>query len=593
MAKHKPEDPVPSEYLENLSKMTEIYNQMVQKALESSEESLSAAPYKNMPKIWSEILSKVMQDPEGLYDKQIQLYGDYMKIWQNAWNRYIGGQEQPLFCADPKDKRFRDTTWNEDLTFDVIKQSYLLTNQWLQNLIHGIPGLDKKTASKFDFYTRQFIDAVSPSNFAFTNPEVIRETIRTKGENLVKGLSNLQHDLEKSRQFLNIQTSDTNAFRPGENIACTPGKVIFRNDLMELIQYTPAQAEAHQLPLLIIPAWINKYYILDLSPHNSLVKWMLNQGFTVFMISWVNPDARLAHKTFDNYMMEGPLAALDAIEKATGQREVTAMGYCLGGTLLACTLAYMKAKNDTRIKAATFLTTMVDFSDVGDMAVFIDEEQVNVLDRQMQETGYMDGSEIAGIFSLIRANDLIWSFVVNNYLLGRAPMPFDILYWNSDATRLPADTHSFYLRNMYLNNSLREPGGITLAKTLIDVTRIDIPTYILATVEDHIAPWQTCFESTGLFHGKNTFVLAGSGHVAGVINPPEKEKYGFYTNNKKSADAKDWLAKAEYTPGSWWPNWSQWNAQFSPARVPAPHPAKAALGEAPGEYIRVRSKVES
>jgi len=340
--------------------------------------------------------------------------------------------------------------------------------------------------------------------------------------------------------------------------------------------------------LLIVPAWINKYYILDLSPANSFVKWVVDQGYTVFMISWVNPTKKLAHKKFEDYMLQGPIAAIEAIEKATGEKQVSAMGYCLGGTLLSCTLAYLKAKGKNPIKSATFLTTMVDFGDVGDMSVFIDEEQIDNIEQQMKENGFLDGSEISAMFSSIRANDLIWSFVVNNYLLGRDPMPFDILYWNADATRLPADTHSFYLRNMYLKNKLKKPNALKLDGVPIDVTKIDTPTYLLATQEDHIAPWKTCFESTKLFSGDNTFVLAGSGHVAGVVNHPDKNKYGYYVSNKSEKDADKWLEGAKQQKGSWWSNWDSWNASYSDGKIDAPKPGSAklkAVEDAPGSYI--------
>jgi polyhydroxyalkanoate synthase len=591
MAKKKDENNFHG-YMENFSKLAELYGASIGKAMESSDNEKTPSTFGASSKVWQDMMTKLMQDPDRLYEKQLDLYADYMKIWGNAWNRYIGNEEEPLYKTDPRDKRFKDETWNIDLTFDFIKQSYVLTNKWLHELVSDIQGVDKKTLEKFDFYTRQFADAMSPSNFAFTNPAVIRETIETNGENLVKGFENLISDLEQSKNYLNIKTSDRNAFKIGVDIATTKGKIIYKNELMELIQYEPVGKETFATPLLIIPAWINKYYILDLSPENSFVKWLVNQGYTVFMISWVNPDKKLAHKKFEDYMLEGAVATIDAIEQATGEKQVTAIGYCLGGTLLACTLAYLKAKGKNNVKAATFLTTMVDFCDVGDMAVFIDEEQISNIEQQMQENGFLDGSEISLIFSSMRANDLIWSFVVNNYLLGRNPMPFDILYWNADTTRLPADTHSFYLRNMYLENKLKNPNALTMAGVPIDVTKIDTPTYLLATQEDHIAPWKTCFESTKLFSGKNKFVLAGSGHVAGVVNHPDKNKYGYYENDKPATDAQSWLDSAKQNQGSWWNNWHKWNSSFSEKKVLAPTAGSGKLKpleNAPGFYINVNS----
>jgi polyhydroxyalkanoate synthase len=580
-----------SEYMENFSRLSELYTRSVQESLDSGEEFDIPAPYKSMANIMGEIAAKFMENPDKLYQKQVELYTDYLNVWNNAWQRYIGEADKPLYPADPKDRRFKDSAWNEDLTFDFIKQSYLLTNKWLQNMIGELEGVDKKTHAKFEFYTKQLADAMSPSNFALTNPEVIRESIETNGASLLKGFQNLMRDLDGGKKLLNIQTADLAAFQLGQNIAATRGKVIYRNDLIELIQYNPIHPNNYQVPLLLMPAWINKFYILDLSDNNSFVKWALNQGYTVFMVSWVNPDKNLSHKKFEDYMLEGPLAALDAIEKATGIKEVTAVGYCLGGTLLSCTLAYMKAKNDPRIKAATFLTTMVDFCNVGDMSVFIDEPQIDALEKQMREAGFLDGGHISAIFSAMRANDLIWSFVVNNYLLGRDPLPFDILYWNSDVTRMPADAHSFYLRNMYLQNLLKNPGGITLAGVPIDVTKVDIPCYILSTMEDHIAPWQTTFETTNLFNSLSRFVLAGSGHVAGVINPPEKNKYGYWVNDKMAKTADKWLEGATQMEGSWWSDWNNWNKSFSGALIPAPAPGSGKLKplcDAPGTFVNVK-----
>jgi polyhydroxyalkanoate synthase len=578
------------EYLDNFTKMGELYTRAAQDSFEAGEEFEVPKPYKAMAAIMGEIAAKFMENPEKLYEKQFELYSDYLNVWNNAWQRYIGEEKNPLYPADPKDRRFKDSAWNEDLTFDFIKQSYLLTNKWLQNMIGDLEGVDKKTHAKFEFYIKQLADAMSPSNFALTNPEVIRESIETNGVSILKGFQNLMRDLDAKR-VLNIQTADYAAFKLGQNIAATRGKVVYRNDLIELIQYNPVRPNNYQVPLLLMPAWINKFYILDLSEQNSFVKWALEQGYTVFMISWVNPDKKLANKKFEDYMLEGPLAALDAIQKATGAKEVNAVGYCLGGTLLSCTLAYMNAKNDKRIKAATFLTTMVDFSNVGDMSVFIDEQQLAAIDKQMQEMGFLDGAEISAIFSAMRANDLIWSFVVNNYLLGRDPLPFDILYWNADATRMSADTHSFYLRNMYLQNLLKNPGGITLAGIPIDVTKVNTPAYILSTLEDHIAPWQTTFETVKLFNGLRKFVLAGSGHVAGVINPPARNKYGYWINDAIVNSANKWLEGATQFDGSWWDDWHKWNKSFSGKLIAAPEPGSGGLKplcDAPGTYVNVK-----
>ena len=468
----------------------------------------------------------------------------------------------------------------------------MLSSRWLQSTVRDVDGLDDKTAKKVDFYTRQFVDAMSPSNFVLTNPEVLRATIESGGENLVKGLDNLLTDLERGEGRLKIKMTDPTAFQVGENLATTPGKVVYQNKLMQLIQYTPTTKEVYERPLLIVPPWINKFYILDMREKNSFIRWIVEQGHTVFVISWVNPDETLAQETFESYMKLGPLTALDVIEKVTGEEKVNAVGYCLGGTLLAATLAYMAAKRDERIASATFLTTMVDFAESGELSVFIDEEQLNVLEEKMKEKGYLEGSDMASTFNMLRANDLIWSFVVNNYLLGKDPFPFDLLYWNGDSTRMPAAMHSFYLRKMYQENKLIEPGGIVLDKVSIDVRKIEQPAYFLSTREDHIAPWKSTYTATQLMSGPIRFVLTASGHIAGVVNPPSANKYNFWTNDKLPKNPDDWCKNAEQTPGSWWPDWSKWLAGFGGPKQPARQPGSdkfKPIENAPGAYVKVKS----
>jgi len=438
-----------------------------------------------------------------------------MKLWQRTTERLF----DPTSASDQRpattDRRFQHPAWTENILFNYIKQSYLISAEAILSAVSRVNDLNPKIAHKVDFYTRQFVDAMSPSNFLATNPEVLQTTIETGGENLFRGLTNLLDDLERGRGQLAVTMTDLKAFRLGENVAATPGKVIFQNELMQLIQYAPSTPEVKRRPLLIVPPWINKFYVLDLRPKNSFIRWAVGQGHTVFVISWVNPDRRLAHKRFEDYMLEGPLAALTAIEAAAGEREVNAIGYCLGGTLLAATLAYLAAQNDDRIRSATYLGTLVDFTDVGDMAVFIDEEQLAVLEKRMRRRGYLEGRDMALAFNMLRANDLIWSFVISNYLLGKQPIPFDLLYWNADSTRMPATMHSFYLHNMYHENRLAIPGGISLAGVPIDLKWIETPTFILSTREDHIAPWQSTYAATQLYQGPVKFVLADSGHIAG------------------------------------------------------------------------------
>jgi len=545
----------------------------------------------NVGRAFLEMTAKMMTNPAVLVQAQMNLWHDYLNLWQNTTRRMLGQELEPVVEPDKDDRRFKDEAWTENTVFDYIKQSYLLSARWLQSTVNEVEGLDEMTAKKVDFYTRQFVDAMAPSNFLMTNPEVLRETIDSKGENLVNGLQNLLKDLEDGEGKLRIKMTDTEAFDVGENIATTPGKVVYQNELMQLIQYAPSTESVHKTPLLIIPPWINKFYILDLRPKNSFIKWAVDQGLTVFVVSWINPDAQLSDKTFDDYMLEGTLAAVDAVTRATGESQMNAIGYCLGGTLLAATLAYMKSKDDDRIKSATFFTTMIDFTQAGELSVFIDEEQLRALEERMNERGYLEGHEMATTFNMLRANDLIWSFVVNNYLLGKDPFPFDLLYWNSDSTRMPAAMHGFYLRKMYLENKLIEPGGIKLCGVDIDLTTIDIPVFVLSTREDHIAPWTSTFAATQTYSGQVKFVLAASGHIAGVVNPPAAEKYSYWTNGGKAKTPESWLKGATEHQGSWWPEWYKWVGRKSGAKIPARVPgdgAFKAIEDAPGSFVKMR-----
>ncbi|MGE5547260.1 MAG: class I poly(R)-hydroxyalkanoic acid synthase [Solirubrobacterales bacterium] len=546
----------------------------------------------NIGNAFLEMTAKMMSDPTKLVEANLSLWQDYMTLWQNTARRLLGEHTEPVAKPDPADRRFKDEMWEDNEVFDFIKQSYLLSARWVQGLVNNVEGLDEHTAQKVDFYTRQFVDAMAPSNFVLTNPEVLRTTIESGGENLVKGLNNLLDDLERGKGRLSIRMTDYDAFKVGENIAVTPGKVVFQNDLMQLVQYTPTTPTVLEKPLLIVPPWINKYYILDLRPKNSFIKWAVDQGHTVFVISWVNPEERLAAKSFTDYMLEGPLAALDAIEKATGQKQVNAIGYCLGGTLTACTLSYMAAKGDDRIASATLFTTMTDFKEPGELGVFIDEEQLTAIEEKMSEHGYLDGRDMAMTFNMLRANDLIWSFVVNNYLLGKDPFPFDLLYWNSDSTRMPAAMHSFYLRKMYQENQLVVPGAIELAGVPVDLGRIKTPIYMLSTREDHIAPWKSTYALTQYVSGPVKFVLAASGHIAGVVNPPAANKYCFWTNAKKVKNPDTWLNGAKQENGSWWPDWHAWVSKHGGKQVPARKPGEGklkAIEDAPGAYVKARA----
>ena len=557
-----------------------------------AEEGPSNPDPLNIGRAFLEMTAKLIESPQHFVEAQLGFWNDYMLLWQNTARRMMGEPAPEVIKADPKDKRFQDKSWNESEVFDFIKQSYLLSARFVNDLVNKVEDLPPQTKQKVDFYARQFTDAMSPTNFVLTNPEVLRKTAETGGENLIRGLNNLLADLERGKGQLRISMTDPEKFKLGDNIAVSPGRVVYQNDLMQLIQYSPTTEQVLKRPLLIVPPWINKFYILDLRPKNSFVRWAVGQGHTVFVISWVNPNGALHDKNFTDYMNEGPLAALDAIERATGEKAVNAIGYCLGGTLLGCTLAYMAANKDTRIKAATFFVSMLDFTETGELNVFIDEEQIKALEEKMSKRGYLEGSEMAATFNMLRANDLIWSFVVNNYLMGNDPFPFDLLYWNSDSTRMPAAMHSFYLRNMYQQNKLSTPGGIELGGTKIDLGKIKTPAYFLSTREDHIAPWKTTYTGTQLLGGKNRFVLAASGHIAGVVNPPEAGKYSHWINDEISKTPEAWLEGATEIAGSWWPDWQRWVTQAggatAKAMVPARRPAEG-IEAAPGSYVAVKA----
>jgi polyhydroxyalkanoate synthase len=551
----------------------------------------------NIAGAFAQMTQSLVQNPQKLWEMQAAFWQDYVKLWSNSVRRFWGldeGEAKPVIEPSPSDRRFKDREWSENAAFDFIKQSYLLAARFVENAADSTNGLDEKTKRKIEFYTKQFIDAMAPSNFALTNPEVVRATLETKGENLVKGLKNLLDDIERGKGRLAIKMTDYEAFEVGKNIAVTPGKVVYQNDLIQLLQYEPTTPTVAKRPLLIIPPWINKFYILDLRPTNSFIKWAVSQGETVFVVSWVNPDERLAQKTFEDYMDEGILDAISAVEKATGEKEINLIGYCLGGTLAAATLAYMTAAGDKRVKSVTFFTTLVDFAEAGDLTVFIDEEQLKSLEARMAKKGYLEGADMATTFNMLRANDLIWSFVVNNYLLGKDPFPFDLLYWNSDSTRMPMAMHMFYLRKMYQENLLVKPGGITLRNTPIDLRKIAIPVCILSTKDDHIAPWKATYAATQLYKGPVKFILSGSGHIAGVVNPAGSDKYGYWTSDaaKNPKQPDDWLKGAKQHKGSWWPEWKKWISQFEGQQVPARRPGDGklkVLEDAPGLYVKVNA----
>jgi poly[(R)-3-hydroxyalkanoate] polymerase subunit PhaC len=536
--------------------------------------------------------ASLMKNPGKLIEAQMQAWNAYSNIWMNAANSMLGKPSEATITPEKGDRRFKHECWDNNPFFDFIKQSYLVSANAIQSVVAEAEGLDEKDAQKLRFYTQQFVDTLSPTNFAMTNPQVLEATLESRGENLVKGLQNFCDDFDTESGQLRIKMSDHDAFELGKNVATTPGKIVFQNEMLQLIQYSPMTEEVHKKPLLIIPPWINKYYILDLQEKNSLIKWQLEQGHTVFVISWVNPDETLREKDFEDYVMSGSLAAIDAIEQATGEKSLNVIGYCIGGTLLAATLAYMTAKEDKRIISATFFVSLLDFSDPGDLGVFIDEQQLQSLEKGMDEKGYLDGAQMAKTFNMLRSNDLIWSFYVNNYLLGKDPFPFDLLYWNADSTRMPAKMHSTYLRTMYLENRFIEPGGIIINDVPIDLRDIKTPTYFISTQEDHIAPWKSTYLGAQLFSGPVRFVLGKSGHIAGIVNPPAAKKYGYFTGPKVEVGADEWLENAKAHEGSWWPDWSRWVKKYAGDNVSARTPGDGKLKvieDAPGSYVQKRA----
>jgi polyhydroxyalkanoate synthase subunit PhaC len=533
-----------------------------------------------------------MSDPRRALELQTTLGRAYLDLWAGAVKRMAGEQTEPVAAPDPRDKRFSDPEWSQNQFFDFLKQAYLLTAKWSERLVKDAAGVDEHTRKKAEFYVKQIANAISPSNFVFTNPELLRETLLSNGENLVRGMHMLSEDIKAGQGNLKIRQSDPSTFEVGRNLALTPGKVVFQNELMQLIQYEATTKQVLKIPLLIVPPWINKFYILDLTPDKSFIKWCVDQGVTVFVVSWVNPDARLSQRSFEEYMREGVIAALDAIEAVTGEKQVNAVGYCVGGTLLAVTLAYLAAKKRNRIKSATLFAAQVDFTYAGDLMVFVDEERIKQLESHMQEQGYLEASRMANTFNMLRSNDLIWPYVVNNYMRGKKPLPFDILYWNSDATRMPAANHSFYLRNCYLDNKLSK-GEMKIDGVSLDLQKVKAPIYNLATREDHIAPAKSVMWGSQYFGGPVKYVLAGSGHIAGVINPPAKPKYQYWTGAKPAgSNVENWLKTAEEHPGSWWPDWLEWlreqGAQMVPARKLGGGKFKPTEA-APGSYVKVKS----
>ena len=587
--------PDPAEIAKTYAEVAQRASSLIQDHIKRQMKKGVTAPSDDLgiAKAFMDMSQQMLANPQQLVQAQLKLMQDYFSLWQHSMMRAMGMEGAPVAAPKKGDNRFKDPHWDEHFMFDFIKQSYLLTAGHIHESVGKVEGMEPVAKKKVDFFTRNFIEAMAPTNFAATNPEVLRETVKTKGQNLLKGFNNLLRDIEAGDGELRVKMADTNAFEMGRNVATTKGKVIFQNEMMQLIQFLPTTKEQLKRPMLIVPPWINKYYIMDLRESNSWIKWCCDQGHTVFVISWVNPDAKLAKKSFDSYMAEGALTALDIVCEQTGEKEVNTIGYCLGGTLLGSTMGYMAAKKDKRVVSATFFVALLDFTIPGELGTFIDEQQIAFLEKKMSERGFMEGSEMAGTFNMLRANDLIWSFVINNYLMGKEPFPFDLLFWNSDSTRMPYAMHSFYLRNMYLKNLLREPGGITLLDTPIDLAKVKTPSYFISTIEDHIAPWKGTYLGATALGGPVRFVLGGSGHIAGIVNPPSANKYGYWTNDAKPTEqeADEWFKGAKQNPGSWWNDWQAWITGLDDTKVPARDPTKGKykpIEDAPGSYASLR-----
>jgi polyhydroxyalkanoate synthase subunit PhaC len=584
----------PEEFSRNMLQLMEEGGRVLSGLLERSNGNgpySFASEITEATKLFSEVAQHWLADPGKASATQSALMRDYFQLAGATAQRMAGTGALPVVTPEPGDNRFNDPEWSRNPYFDFWKQAYLITTRWLEQVLDETEGLEERTRQRAEFYLKQLASALSPSNFPMTNPVVLRETLSSNGRNLVDGMANFMRDLDKSGDVLSISQTDVEAFEVGRNIATTPGKVIFQNDLIQLIQYAPTTDSVHATPLLIVPPWINKFYILDLGPQKSFIRYMVSKGFTVFVVSWVNPDERLKDKTFEEYMTEGLLAATDAVKRETGVEKVNVIGYCVGGTLLGTALAYLAARGEEPFASATFFAAQVDFTKAGDLMLFIDDTQLKALEEMMAERGFLDGSRMATVFNLLRPKDLIWPYIVNNYMLGKKPFPFDLLFWNQDSTRMTPANHKFYLREFYHENKLAR-GQMSIGGVKLDLSKVKVPIYELCAKEDHIAPAKSVFIGSRLFGGPVTYVVAGSGHIAGVINPPgEKVKYQYWTNDKRVATLEAWFESAKEHPGSWWPHYADWLARQSGAKVAARTPGArlGAIEDGPGSYVKVKS----
>ncbi|NRA73469.1 MAG: class I poly(R)-hydroxyalkanoic acid synthase [Rickettsiales bacterium] len=581
--------------LQNSAELLKKYFQILEYLVQDKEgvkEIRCAFDSSKMSNAMATVICNVFSDPDKAILLQHRYVKEFLKIIDYTIEKVKGEHPEPLYEADIKDRRFQHESWYLNIYFDFLKQTYLMSTEWLEEIISQAKGIDQKTKSLAEFFIRQFVNAIAPTNFLFTNPQVLQETIGTNFTNLVDGMNNLLEDLDKYKNIFDITRTDFSAFKVGDNIACTSGQVVYRNEFMELIYYTPSKKQAHDVPMLIIPPWINKYYILDLSPKNSFVKWLVNQDISVFLISWVNPKEEFRDLKLEDYVNKAMVVAIEFILKRFNKNKLNLLSYCVGGTLTTMLLAYLaKHKKEDIIGTATFFATLVDFSDAGEISVFIDEDQVNRLEKCAYKKGYFDGDLMNLTFSVLKANDMIWFFIVNNYLMGKEPLPFDLLYWNADSTRFPAKMYSSYLRNMYLENNLIKPNKIVINNTALDVREIKTPCHFVAAYEDHITPWKSIYRATNVLTCPCKFTLSGSGHVAGIINPADSNKYNYWTSNSKNfpKNPKEWLRTAKKNSGSWWPYWGRWLVKYSGGKVSTGSLNKIAdnlaIGKAPGSYV--------
>jgi polyhydroxyalkanoate synthase subunit PhaC len=539
----------------------------------------------------NEVWSHLALQPETLRDAHAQLWQRYGEIWQRHAAMMMTGQPEQSEETS-RDKRFRDPEWRSNPMFSMLRETYLVTSDFITELVQKAEGVGDDDKRKAAFFIKQAVDAASPSNFLMTNPTALRALLQTHGESLKKGIDQLSDDLKRGRGNLAITQADLDAFKVGENVATSPGKVVFRNAVFELLQYDPTTETVHEIPLLIFPPWINKFYILDLQPKNSMIRWLTARGYTVFLVSWVNPDEDSAEATFEDYMRDGVYAAVQAVQDATGVQHVNTVGYCIGGTLLAATLAHMAKTGDHRIQSATFFASQSDFTFAGDLKVFTDDAGLKYLEDKMDSSGgVLDANTMASTFNSLRANDLIWNYVVDNYYMGKEPPPFDLLYWNADQTRMPKALHLFYLRNFYKDNALAS-GNMSLLGEHLSLKDVTIPIFMQSSREDHIAPCASVHKSAQAFGGPVEFIVAGSGHIAGVINHPDAMKYQFWSAEHLQDGIDAWFKSAAETKGSWWPHWNAWLEQRSGEQVPARTPGDGKLkplANAPGDYVKVRS----